>query len=134
LNLFLFDPHINVGATIKALQNQNLLQILAEPNLLAMNGKEASFIAGGEFPYPTWQGGGAGVGQVTISFREFGIRIHFLPTLTPRGTIRLHVVPEVSSLDYANALSTSGGTVPALSTRRVETEVELQNGQSFAIA
>jgi pilus assembly protein CpaC len=134
LNLFLFDPHINVGATVKALANQNILQILAEPNLLAMNGKEASFIAGGEFPYPTLQGGGAGVGQVTVSFREFGIKIHFLPTITPRGTIRLHVVPEVSSLDYSNALSTSGGTVPALNTRRVETEIELQDGQSFAIA
>lgn len=134
LNLFLFDPHIDIGATIKALENKNILQILAEPNLLAMNGKEASFVAGGEFPYPTLQGGGAGVGQVTVQFQEYGIRLHFLPTITPRGTIRLRVVPEVSSLDYANSLSTSGGTVPALSTRRVETEIELQNGQSFAIA
>lgn len=134
LNLFLFDPHIDVGATIKALANKNILQILAEPNLLAMNGKEASFVAGGEFPYPTLQGGGAGVGQVTIQFQSFGIQLHFLPTITPRGTIRLHVAPEVSSLDYANSLSTSGGTVPALSTRRVETEIELQSGQSFAIA
>jgi pilus assembly protein CpaC len=134
LNLFLFDPHLDLGATIKALANRNILQILAEPNLLAMNGKEASFVAGGEFPYPTLQGGGAGVGQVTVSFREFGIRLHFVPTITPRGTIRLHVTPEVSSLDYANSLTTSGGTVPALSTRRVDTEIELQNGQSFAIA
>jgi pilus assembly protein CpaC len=134
LNLFLFDPHLDLGATIEALASKNILQILAEPNLLAMNGKEASFVAGGEFPFPTLQGGGAGVGQVTVSFREFGIRLHFLPTITPRGTIRLHVTPEVSSLDYANALTTAGGTVPALSTRRVETEIELQNGQSFAIA
>lgn len=134
LNLFLYDPHADLGAAIKALANQNILQILAEPNLLAMNGKDASFLAGGEFPYPTLQGGGAGVGQVTVSFREFGIRIRFLPTITPRGTIRLRVTPEVSSLDYANSLSTSGGTVPALSTRRVDTEIELQNGQSFAIA
>ncbi len=134
LNLFLFDPHINLGATIKALENKNILQILAEPNVLAMNGKEASFVAGGEFPYPTLQGGGAGVGQVTVQFQEYGIRLHFTPTITPRGTIRLHVVPEVSSLDYANSLSTSGGTVPALSTRRIDTEIELQSGQSFAIA
>ena len=134
LNLFLFDPHLDLGATIEALANKNILQILAEPNLLAMNGKEASFVAGGEFPFPTLQGGGAGVGQVTVSFREFGIRLHFVPTITPRGTIKLHVSPEVSSLDYANALSTAGGTVPALNTRRVETEIELQNGQSFAIA
>jgi pilus assembly protein CpaC len=134
LNLFFFDPKLNVGASLQALAAQNVLQILAEPNLLAMNGKEASFIAGGQFPYPTLQGGGGGVGQVTISFAEFGIRLHFLPTITPRGTIRLHVTPEVSSLDYANSLTIEGSTVPALDTRRVDTEVELQNGQSFAIA
>jgi pilus assembly protein CpaC len=134
LNLLLFDPHFNVGATLQALAAQNILQILSEPNLLAMNGKEASFVSGGEFPFPTLQGGGAGIGQVTVSFREFGIRLHFLPTITPRGTIRLHVTPEVSSLNYANALTVSGSTVPALSTRRVETEIELQSGQSFAIA
>jgi pilus assembly protein CpaC len=134
LNLFLFDPHANVGATLQALAAQNILQILAEPNLLAINGKEASFVAGGEFPFPTLQGGGGGVGQITVSFKEFGVRLHFLPTITPRGTIRLHVSPEVSSLDYANSLTISGSTVPALDTRKVETEVELQSGQSFAIA
>ncbi len=134
LNLLLWDPHANIGATLQALASQNVLQILAEPNLLAMNGKEASFVAGGEFPFPTLQGGGGGVGQITVSFKEFGVRLHFLPTITPRGTIRLHVTPEVSSLDYANSLTISGATVPALDTRRVETEVELQSGQSFAIA
>jgi pilus assembly protein CpaC len=134
LNLLLFDPHLNIGTTLKALANQNVLEILAEPNLLAMNGKEASFVAGGEFPFPNLQGGGGGVGQVTVSFREFGIRIHFLPIVTPRGTIRLHVTPEVSSLDFANSLSVQGATIPALNTRRVDTEIELQSGQSFAIA
>ncbi len=134
LNLLLFDPHLQIGSTIKALQNENLLQILAEPNVLAINGKEASFVAGGEFPFPTLQGGGGGVGQVTIQFREYGVRLHFLPTVTPRGTIRLHVTPEVSSLDYSNSLSVSGFTVPAMATRRVDTEVELESGQSFAIA
>ncbi len=134
LNLFLFDPHANIGASLQALAGQNILQILAEPNLLAMNGKEASFLAGGQFPFPTLQGGGGGVGQVTVSFKEFGIRLRFLPTITPRGTIRLHVAPEVSSLDYANSLIVSGSTVPAIDTRRVETEIELQSGQSFAIA
>ncbi len=134
LNLFTFDPHLNLGDTIKALQSTSVLEILAEPNVLAMNGKEASFVAGGEFPFPTLQGGGSGIGQVTIQFREFGVRIHFTPTITPRGTIRLHVIPEVSSLDYADSLTVSGFTVPALSTRRVDTEIELQNGQSFAIA
>jgi pilus assembly protein CpaC len=134
LNILMFDPHANLLATIQALQAQNVLEILAEPNLLAMNGHVATFVSGGEFPYPTLQGGGAGVGQVTIQFQEFGIKLRFTPTITPRGTIRLHVVPEVSSLDFADSLTVEGGTVPALTTRRVETEVELEDGQSFAIA
>jgi pilus assembly protein CpaC len=134
LNLLFWNPQLNVGATLKALASNNVLQILAEPNLLAMNGHEASFVAGGEFPFPTLQGGGSGVGQVTIQFRQFGVQIRFLPTITPRGTIRLRVAPEVSSLDYANALTVSGNTVPALVTRRVNTEVELEDGQTFAIA
>lgn len=133
LNVFLFRPDINLGATIQALRNQNLVQILAEPNVLALNGHTASFLAGGEFPYPTLQGGGGGLGAVTIQFREFGVRINFTPTLTPRGTIRLSVTPEVSSLDYANGLVFQGFTIPGLSTRRVQTEIELETGQSFAI-
>ena len=99
LNIFLLRPDLNLGAMIKALQNKRLLQILAEPNVLTSNGKTASFLSGGEFPYPTLQGGGGGLGAVTIQFREFGIRITFTPHVTPRGTIRLHVNPEVSSLD-----------------------------------
>jgi len=99
-----------------------------------MNGRTASFLAGGEFPYPTIQGGGSGVGQLTVAFREFGIKLKFTPVITPRGTIQLHLSPEVSSLDFADALTVQGGTVPALSTRRVETDVELEDGQSFAIA
>jgi pilus assembly protein CpaC len=134
LNLLFFDPQINVGATLKDLASKSVLQILAEPNVLALNGHEASFIAGGEFPFPTLQGGGSGVGQITIQFRQFGVQIRFLPTVTPRGTIRLHVRPEVSSLDYANALNVSGYTIPALSTRRVDTDIELKDGQTFAIA
>ncbi len=133
LNVFLFRPDLNLGATIQALQSKNLLQILAEPNVLAINGHNASFLAGGEFPYPTLQGGGAGLGAVTIQFREFGVRINFTPTLTPRGTIRLAVTPEVSTLDFANGLNLNGVNVPALSTRRVQTEIELEDGQSFVI-
>jgi pilus assembly protein CpaC len=102
--------------------------------LLTMSGRPASFLAGGEFPFPTLQGGGNGIGQITIQFKEFGIRLNFLPTITPRGTIHLVVTPEVSSLDYSNGLTVSGFTVPGLDTRRVQTEVELQNGQSFVIA
>ncbi len=134
LNLFLFRRDLNLGATIRALQSRRLLEMLAEPNVMATNGKPASFVSGGEFPFPTLQGGGAGLGAVTIMFREFGVRINFLPTVTPRGTIRLQVTPEVSSLDFANGLNFQGFTIPALSTRRVQTEVELEDGQSFAIA
>ncbi|HEV2198373.1 MAG TPA: pilus assembly protein N-terminal domain-containing protein [Bryobacteraceae bacterium] len=133
LEVFLFRPDLNLGATIAALQSRNLLQILAEPNVLAINGRSASFLAGGEFPFPNLQGGGAGLGAVTIQFREFGVRINFTPTMTPRGTIRLQVAPEVSSLDFANGLQFNGFTIPALSTRRVTTEIELDEGQTFAI-
>ncbi|HVW11482.1 MAG TPA: pilus assembly protein N-terminal domain-containing protein [Bryobacteraceae bacterium] len=134
LNVLTFDPHFPLLATIQALEGVNALQILDEPNLLAMNGRVASFLAGGEFPYPTIQGGAAGVGQLTVAFREFGIKLKFTPVITPRGTIQLHLAPEVSSLDFADALTVQGGTVPALTTRRVETDVELEDGQSFAIA
>ncbi len=134
LNVFLFRPDLNLGAAIQALQQKQVLQVLAEPNLLTMSGHPASFLAGGEFPFPTLQGGGAGIGQITIQFREFGVRIHFLPVVTPRGTIQLSVTPEVSSLDYANGLTVSGYTVPGLSTRRVQSDVELASGQSFVIA
>jgi len=133
LNIFLFRPDLDLGATIEALRTNNLAEILAEPNVLAINGHSANFLAGGEFPFPTLQGGGAGLGAVTIQFREFGIRIAFTPTITPRGTIRMSVTPEVSSLDFANGLVFQGFTIPALSTRRVQTAVELQSGQSFAI-
>lgn len=133
LNLFVFRPDINFGAVIEALETKNLLQILAEPNLIAVNGKEASFLAGGQFPFPIVQPG-AGFTAVTISFKEFGVRLQFTPVITPNGNIHLKVAPEVSTLDFANALTISGFTVPALSTRRAETEFELQDGQSFVIA
>jgi pilus assembly protein CpaC len=133
LNFFLFRPDLNLGATIKALQTRGLFELLAEPNVLAINGKQASFLAGGEFPYPILQGGGGGVGTVTVAFREFGVRINFLPVITPRGTIRLEVAPEVSALDFTAGLNVQGFTVPGLSTRRVQTEIELEAGQSFAI-
>jgi pilus assembly protein CpaC len=133
LNLFLFRPDINFGAVIEALQTKNLLQILAEPNLIAVNGKEASFLAGGQFPFPIVQPG-AGFTAVTISFKDFGVNLKFTPTIMPNGNIHLKVAPEVSTLDFANALTISGFTVPALSTRKAETEFELQDGQSFVIA
>jgi pilus assembly protein CpaC len=133
LNLFVFRPDINFGAVIEALETKNLLQILAEPNLIAVNGKKASFLAGGQFPFPIVQPG-AGFTAVTISFKEFGVRLEFTPVITPNGNIHLNVAPEVSTLDFANALTISGFTVPALSTRKAETEFEVQDGQSFVIA
>jgi pilus assembly protein CpaC len=135
LNVFLFRPDINLAVTIKALQDNNLLQILAEPNLLTQSGKDASFLAGGEFPYPVPQsGGGSGYTTITIQFKEFGVRLNFTPTFMADGMIHLKVKPEVSSLDYTNALTIQGYVIPALSTRRVESEMDLQDGQSFAIA
>jgi len=134
LNLFAFLPGLNVGATLEALESKGIVQVLAEPNVLATNGKQASFLAGGEYPYPVVQGASAGTaGAVTIQFKEYGVRLNFIPTITPRGTIRLQVAPEVSSLDFTNAIEISGFTVPAIDTRKVKTEVELGDGQSFAI-
>jgi pilus assembly protein CpaC len=133
LNLFLFRPDIHFGAVIEALETKNLLQILAEPNLIAVNGKKASFLAGGQFPFPIVQPG-AGFTAVTISFKEFGVKLEFTPVIMPNGNIHLTVSPEVSTLDFADALTISGFTIPALSTRKAETEFELRDGQSFVIA
>ncbi len=133
LNLFLFSPELHLGAVIRALQNKNLLQILAEPNLIAVNGKEASFLAGGEFPFPVVQPSN-GTSTVTIQFKQFGVQLKFTPVITPAGLIHLHVAPEVSTLDFANSITIGGTTIPALSTRKAETEFELQDGQSFVMA
>lgn len=133
LNIFAFRPDLNLGAVISALQAKGVLQILAEPNLVTTNGKEASFLAGGEFPVPVIQGG-ANSGAVTVQFREYGIRLSFTPELTENNTIRMHVKPEVSSLDTANGVTISGFSIPALATRRIETNVELGPNQSFVIA
>ena len=134
LNLFVFRPDLRLGVVLQALQQKNLLQILAEPNLIAVNGKESSFLAGGEFPFPVVQPSAGGISAVTIQFREFGVRLKFTPVIQPNGNIHLRVVPEVSTLDFANSVSVNGTTVPALSTRKADTEFELQDGQSFVIA
>ncbi len=133
LNIFAFRPDLNLGALIQALESRNLLQTLDEPTLITSDGKEASFLVGGEFPIPVLQGG-ANSGAVTIQFREFGVRLTFTPKITGTNNIRLHVKPEVSALDYTNALSFNGFTIPALSSRKMETNIELGEGQSFVIA
>jgi pilus assembly protein CpaC len=134
LNLSAFYPSLGLGATIQALETKIGAEVLAEPNLLAANGKQASFLAGGEYPYPMVQAAGVGsAAMVTIMFKEYGIRLTFIPTITPRGTIRLQVAPEVSALDFTDAVQISGFTVPAITSRKVNTEVELADGQSFII-
>jgi pilus assembly protein CpaC len=133
LNLIFWNTQEQLGLTLKALKGKGLFESLAEPNLITMDGREASFLAGGEFPYPVVQGG-AGTQSVTIVFKEFGIRLKFTPTLTGGDFIHLKVAPEVSSLDFANAVVLEGFRVPALATRRTETEVELHDGQTFAIS
>ena len=134
LNVFLFRPDIHLGAVVQALQARNVLQILAEPNLMAINGQKATFLAGGEFPFPVVQPS-TGFNSITILFKPFGVKLDFTGIIQEDNTIRLHVAPEVSALDFTNAvILPGGGTVPAISTRRAETEIELKDGQSFGIA
>jgi pilus assembly protein CpaC len=129
LNIFLFNTNWNAGALVRALKQTGHFQSLAEPNLIAYNGREASFLAGGEFPVPIVNA----VGQVSIQFKEFGVRLNFTPTIAG-DLIRLKVRPEVSELDFNNGVTLEGFRIPALQTRRAETEVELRDGQSFAVA
>jgi pilus assembly protein CpaC len=133
LNIFLFQTDLKLGATIRDLQQRNVLQILAEPNLLAMSGEPARFLAGGELPYPVVSGV-AGNTTVSVQFKAFGVKLEFTGTILNDNTIRLKVFPEVSSLDYTNAITVSGFVLPAIATRHAETVVELRDGQSFGIA
>jgi pilus assembly protein CpaC len=129
----LFNPNSSLEVLVRALSSKGDFKTLAEPTLIALPGKDASFLAGGEFPYPSVQGG-SGNNAVSIVFKEFGIRLHFTPTITRNGSIRLKVSPEVSSLDFGNALIFGGFTIPSLLTRRAETEVEMREGQYLSIA
>ncbi len=131
LNLFVMGG--NALTFLRALQQQGALRALAEPNLIAMNGQEASFLAGGEFPIPIVQGGGA-VNSVSIVFKEYGVRLNFKPTIIDEDHIRLELEPEVSTLDFANGVRFDGFVIPALRTRRAKTGIELRDGQSFALA
>jgi len=133
VNIYALRPDIKLLAAIQALQAKNLLEMLAEPNLVAINGKPASFTAGGQFPYPMIQPGAATT-SVTIAFKEYGVKLNFLPIVTPRGTIRLQLTPEVSSLDYTNSVTLQGFSIPGMTVRKVDTEIELESGQSFVIA
>jgi pilus assembly protein CpaC len=137
LNLFFYRPDLNIGATIKALQDNNILQILAEPNLICLEGKDASFLAGGSFPFPvltTTSTGGSTSPVITVQFKRYGVQLDFTPTITSSGAVDLKIAPEVSSLDFTNAVTIAGYLIPALSEKRVDTEVILKEGESFAIA
>jgi pilus assembly protein CpaC len=132
LNLFVMAG--NTMSMIRALQTQGALRELAEPNLIAMDGSQASFLAGGEFPVPVVQGGGGGQTSVSIIFKEYGVRLNFKPTIVDEDHIRLELEPEVSTIDFANGVKFDGFVIPALRTRRAKTSVELRDGQSFALA
>jgi pilus assembly protein CpaC len=134
LNIFVYNHGIDVGAILKDLQQNQVLQVLAEPNITALSGDTAHFLSGGEFPYPVVQGTSGGFASITVQFRPYGVKLDFTPVVNSDHTIRLKVAPEVSALDYTNAVTISGYTIPAISTRRAETEIELQDGQSFAIS
>jgi pilus assembly protein CpaC len=134
LNLFFFRFGTNIGLTLQDLQDRNIAQILAEPTITTLSGQKASFLAGGEFPFPVVQGSSGGLTSITIQFRPYGVKLEFTPIANDDGTVQLKVAPEVSALDYTNAVTISGYTIPAISTRRADTQVELRNGQSFAIS
>ncbi len=134
LNFLLYSSHLNIGATIQDLETMQVLQILAEPTITALSGQKANFLAGGEFPFPVVQGGTSGSTAISIQFRPYGVKVEFIPYVNLDGSIDLKVAPEVSSLDYANSVTVSGVTVPALSTRKADTRVVLRSGQSFAIS
>ena len=132
-NVFLMGG--NTLQVIRAMQQSGALRALAEPNLIAMDGQVASFLAGGEFPIPIIQSGGGGGGNsVTIQFKEYGVRLNFKPTIIDEDHIRLELEPEVSTIDFANGVRFEGFVIPALRTRRARTGVELRDGQSFALA
>lgn len=133
LNIFLYNSKLDVGLTVQDLEQKQILQVLAEPTLTTLSGLPARFLSGGEFPFPVAEGTGSGT-AISIQFRPYGVKVDFTPTVNADNSIRLKLAPEVSTLDYSNSVTISGFTIPALSTRRAETEVEIQNGQSFIVS
>ena len=134
LNLFLYNAKVDLGVTVRDLEQKQVLQVLAEPTLTTLSGLPARFLSGGEFPFPVVEGGANNTSAITIQFRPYGVKVDFTPDVNADGTIHIKLAPEVSTLDYSNAVTISGFTIPALSTRRSETEVEIQDGQSFAVS
>ncbi|OLE53124.1 MAG: hypothetical protein AUG51_14605 [Acidobacteria bacterium 13_1_20CM_3_53_8] len=133
MNLFVFNNAIHTAAALQALRQQGAFRELAEPNLVAMDGQQASFLAGGEFPVPVVQNSGNQM-AITVVFKEYGIRLNFKPTIIDEDHIRLELEPEVSTIDFATGVKFNGFLIPALRTRRAHTAVELRDGQAFALA
>jgi pilus assembly protein CpaC len=134
LNLFYYNAKLGIGAAVQALLDKQIMQILAEPTITTVSGEKASFLAGGSFPYPLIEPGLGGVNTVTVVFRDYGVKVDFTPIVNSDNTINMKIVPEVSALDYSNAVVLAGYTLPAISTRRADTRVELRSGQSFVIS
>jgi pilus assembly protein CpaC len=134
LNLLYYNSGANIGLILQDLETRQVAQILAEPTITTVSGQKASFLSGGEFPFPVVQASSGGLASITIQFRPYGVKLDFTPIVNADGTIQLTVAPEVSALDYSNAVTISGYTIPAISTRKAETQVELRSGQTFAIS
>jgi pilus assembly protein CpaC len=134
MDIFLYNAKLNLGLTVQDLEQKQVLQVLAEPTLTTLSGLPARFLSGGEFPFPVVQGGTGNSTAISIQFRPYGVKVEFTPTVNADGSIHLKLSPEVSTLDYSNAVTISGFTIPALSTRRADTEVEIQDGQSFIVS
>lgn len=134
LNFSLYLSRLNIGATLQDLETMQVAQILAEPNITTLSGQKANFLAGGEFPFPMIQSSSSGSPVISVVFKSYGVKLEFTPVVNNDGTIALNVAPEVSALDFTNAVSISGYTIPAISTRRAETQVVLKSGQTFAIS
>ncbi|MDI3255987.1 MAG: pilus assembly protein N-terminal domain-containing protein [Bacillota bacterium] len=133
--MLVFNQGLNIGATLQDLEQKNVLQILAEPTINALSGHRASFLSGGEFPFPMVQPGSGGAGTtITVQFMPYGVQLNFEPTVLDDGTIRLHVEPEVSALDYTNEVQIDGYTIPAIDARKASTDIELRDGQSFMLS
>ncbi len=134
LNLFVYNFANGLGITVKDLEAKNVLQVLSEPTLTTLSGTPARFLSGGEFPFPVVEGTTGTSSAITIQFRPYGVKVDFTPEVNDDGTIRLKISPEVSTLDYTNSVTIAGFTIPAIATRRAETEIELRDGQSFALS
>ncbi len=125
---------LNIDALVSALESKGLARRLAEPDLVALSGDTASFLAGGEVPVPVVQPSSGATPTITVDYKPFGVQLTFMPTVLANGVINLRLTPSVSELDYTNAIQNQGFTIPALTKREARTTVELRDGQSFAIA